>query len=167
MAKPIRKYHSEYDPDKEDPYWEPSSKENELKMQLQMLGIEEITAESLRLLWASLDHNYYKGHLSSLSCRLYEELGSGHFGVVNRGVWSVEDKEREVAVKSLADGSSENQQIQFLQEAAIMGQFRHPNVITLHGLIMENDPVSVKKFPANAGVCWGIVCLHRCCLWWK
>ena len=76
--------------------------------------------------------------------RICEELGSGQFGVVNRGVWSVGDEEREVAVKSLADDSTEDKRIQFLQEAAIMGQFKHPNVITLHGVLTDNDPVSVK-----------------------
>ena len=73
--------------------------------------------------------------------RLCEELGSGQFGVVNRAVWSVGDEEREVAVKSLADDSTEDKRIQFLQEAAIMGQFKHPNVLTLHGVLMETDTV--------------------------
>ena len=45
---------------------------------------------------------------------LSEELGSGEFGVVRRGVWSVGGEEREVAVKSLADGSTEEKRIQFL-----------------------------------------------------
>ena len=76
-----------------------------------------------------------------LQCRLSDELGSGEFGVVRRGVWSVGGEEREVAVKSLADGSTEEKRIQFLQEAAIMGQFKHPNVITLHGVLLDCDPV--------------------------
>ena len=71
------------------------------------------------------------------------ELGSGEFGVVRRGVWSVGGEEREVAVKSLADGSTEEKRIQFLQEAAIMGQFKHPNVITLHGVLLESKTVKV------------------------
>ena len=50
-------------------------------------------------------------------------------------------EEREVAVKTLADGSTEEKRIQFLQEAAIMSQFKHPNVITLHGVLMEKEPV--------------------------
>ena len=80
-------------------------------------------------------------HFTSLYPRLKEELGSGEFGVVRRGVWSVGGEEREVAVKSLADGSTEEKRIQFLQEAAIMGQFKHPNVITLHGVRIEKEPV--------------------------
>ena len=71
------------------------------------------------------------------------ELGSGEFGVVRRGVWSVGGEEREVAVKSLADGSTEEKRIQFLQEAVIMGQFKHPNVITLHGVLLERKTVKV------------------------
>ena len=81
--------------------------------------------------------------------RLLNKLGSGEFGVVRRGVWSVGGEEREVAVKSLADGSTEEKRIQFLQEAAIMGQFKHPNVITLHGILLDHDPVRLY-----------IVCLH-------
>ena len=70
-----------------------------------------------------------------------DELGQGEFGVVMKGVWSVGEEEREVAVKSLADGSTEEKRIQFLQEAAIMCQFRNPNVITLHGVLMDHEPV--------------------------
>ena len=69
---------------------------------------------------------------------MLEELGHGEFGVVMKGLWR---EGREVAVKSLADGSTEEKRIQFLQEAAIMGQFKHPNVITLHGVLMEHEPV--------------------------
>ena len=71
-----------------------------------------------------------------------EELGSGHFGVVRKGVWSVGEQEREVAVKSLADNSSEKR-IQYLQEAAIMGQFKHPSIVTLHGVITASEPVCI------------------------
>ena len=64
--------------------------------------------------------------------------------MVMKGVWSVDGKEREVAVKSLADGSTEEKRIQFLQEAAIMSQFKHPNVITLHAVLMDHEPVRVR-----------------------
>ena len=77
------------------------------------------------------------------------ELGSGEFGVVRRGVWSVGEEEREVAVKTLADGSTEEKRIQFLQEAAIMSQFKHPNVITLHGVLMEKEPVNLYCLEAS------------------
>ena len=32
--------------------------------------------------------------------------------------------------------------IKFLQEAAIMGQFHHPNIIKLHGVVTTGEPVS-------------------------
>ena len=69
------------------------------------------------------------------------ELGSGEFGVVRKGVWSVGGKEKEMGVKSLADGSTEEKRIQILQEATIMGQFKHPNVIIFHGVFLERKPV--------------------------
>ena len=33
-------------------------------------------------------------------------------------------------------------QVKFLQEAAIMGQFKHPNVIKLYGMVTVGEPVS-------------------------
>ena len=80
-------------------------------------------------------------HSNIIVLRLLSELGSGEFGVVRSGVWSVGGEEREVAIKTLADGSTKEKRIQFLQEAAIMSQFKHPNVITLYGVLMEKEPV--------------------------
>ena len=45
----------------------------------------------------------------------------------------------EVAVKTLTDSANT---VQFLQEAAIMAQFRHPNILTLHGVVSTGDPVN-------------------------
>ena len=49
----------------------------------------------------------------------------------------------EVAVKMLKSGSDETDEVKFLQEAAIMGQFKHPNVIKLHGVVTVGTPVSI------------------------
>ena len=40
--------HYEVDEDYGDPYWDPSSKEDELRMQLQMLKVQEIPSEDLQ-----------------------------------------------------------------------------------------------------------------------
>ena len=72
-----------------------------------------------------------------------EHLGSGQFGTVNKGVWQSPGGAVEVAVKTLKPGSDETDQVKFLQEAAIMGQFKHPNVIRLHGVVTVGKPVSV------------------------
>ena len=70
-------------------------------------------------------------------------LGSGQFGTVSRGVWQDGNKCVEVAVKKLQDNFSEEEAVRFLQEAAIMGQFRHPNIIQLHGVVTVVTPVCV------------------------
>ena len=76
-----------------------------------------------------------------LSCfnRKVAHLGSGEFGSVDRGQWTSERGVMEVAVKTLTDSANT---VKFLQEAAIMAQFRHPNVITLHGVVSNGVPVS-------------------------
>ena len=76
-------------------------------------------------------------------CRLTNQLGSGQFGVVYKGVWKSPSRgEVEVAIKTLKGGSGEEDRVKFLQEAAIMGQFKHPNVVTLYGVVSEGEPVS-------------------------
>ena len=51
--------------------------------------------------------------------------------------------EVEVAVKTLKEGSGEEDRVKFLQEAAIMGQFRHPNVVEMYGVVKTEVMVSL------------------------
>ena len=63
-----------------------------------------------------------------------------------KAAWSISGTTKEVAVKTLKPGSSENDKVRFLQEAAIMGQFNHPYVVKLYGVVTVEDPVSVFFF---------------------
>ena len=77
--------------------------------------------------------------------RLTELLGTGQFGNVHLGEWTAQGSKDKihVAVKTLKEGAGEQDKVKFLQEAAIMGQFSHPNVVKLYGVITEGEPVSV------------------------
>ena len=70
-------------------------------------------------------------------------LGSGHFGNVDRGLWRSAKSNAgvpvEVALKSLTEGVNE---VKFLQEAAIMAQFEHPNVVSLFRVVSKGKPMS-------------------------
>ncbi len=66
-------------------------------------------------------------------------LGSGQFGKVDKGVWTTPYGAVDVAVKTLSTGGDK---VKFLQEAAIMAQFRHPNIVLLHGVVCRGTPVS-------------------------
>lgn len=46
-----------------------------------------------------------------------------------------------IAVKQLLPNASSMERVKLLQEAAIMGQFSHPNVVKLYGLVTLGDPV--------------------------
>ena len=48
-----------------------------------------------------------------------------------------------MALKTVKQEASEGERIKFLQEAAIMGQFRHPNVIEIRGVVTMDEPVSM------------------------
>ena len=74
--------------------------------------------------------------------RIGGNLGSGQFGTVDEGKWlEAHDNPVQVAVKSLNQGASGHDRIKFLQEAAIMAQFRHPNVVALHGVAHKDGQV--------------------------
>ena len=80
---------------------------------------------------------------SHVSHRLAERLGSGQFGEVFRGLWLSTDVEVEVAVKTLKEDTGEEDRVKFLQEAAIMCQFKNPNVVKMHGVVTMGEPVSL------------------------
>ena len=75
-------------------------------------------------------------------CRLREVIGAGQFATVMKGVWLLPGGSLDVAVKTLKEGSSEEDKVKFLQEAAINGQFWHPNVVRLMGVVTVGEPVS-------------------------
>ena len=81
----------------------------------------------------------------SIIYRVVGHLGSGQFGSVEQGLWKRHGtKPVDVALKSINKEGSEDK-LKFLQEAAIMAQFRHPNVIMLYGVVTRGDPVSLKR----------------------
>lgn len=66
-----------------------------------------------------------------------EPLGSGRFGNVLKATWRSETGSVDVAVKKLHEGASQEERIKFLQEAAIMKQFNHPNVVEIKGVAID------------------------------
>ena len=81
----------------------------------------------------------------TFSDRITENLGSGQFGQVARGLWQSPIGVIPVAIKTLKEsrkGGNEDQ-VRFLQEAAINGQFQHRNVVKLYGVVTLGRPVSM------------------------
>jgi serine/threonine protein kinase len=71
-----------------------------------------------------------------------EPVGAGQFGEVCRAQWVISGATKDITVKTLkAEFSLEEEKVRFLQEAAIMGQFFHPNIIKLYGVVTVGDPV--------------------------
>ena len=80
--------------------------------------------------------------IPSLCLRAQTVLGSGEFGEVFKGIWETPYGPQEVAIKMLKKGSTDKQKATFLQEAAIMAQFRHPHIVRFLGAITVDEPVS-------------------------
>ena len=117
----------------------PAESEEALYTQIAQINIAKIERTSLRYyvqytVPMQLSHGIY---------RMEEEIGSGQFGTVYKGVWlSPAGGEVAVAVKTLKEGSGGEDRVKFLQEATIMGQFKHPNVVTMYGVVTVEEPVS-------------------------
>ncbi|KAL2085712.1 hypothetical protein ACEWY4_019032 [Coilia grayii] len=76
--------------------------------------------------------------------RIERVIGAGEFGEVCSGRLRLPSKrEIHVAIKSLKAGYTEQQRRDFLSEASIMGQFDHPNIIRLEGVVTRCKPVMI------------------------
>uniref|UniRef100_A0A667X9D7 receptor protein-tyrosine kinase n=1 Tax=Myripristis murdjan TaxID=586833 RepID=A0A667X9D7_9TELE len=76
--------------------------------------------------------------------KIEEVIGAGEFGEVCRGRLKIPGKkENYVAIKTLKGGYTDKQRRDFLSEASIMGQFQHPNIIHLEGIITASCPVMI------------------------
>ena len=100
-------------------------------------------------------------------------LGNGAFGIVYKGVWCHADVgseqivEEEVAVKTMEGGASEEDRIKFLQEAAIMGQFDHPNIVKIMGITVKDETVKITlSFFPKFYSCM-LFCTHSIKLLWS
>ncbi|XP_066028543.1 ephrin type-B receptor 3-like [Pocillopora verrucosa] len=65
------------------------------------------------------------------------------FSDVYKGILKSREGKGVVAVKVLRPGSSEKNQKDFLSEASLMGQFDHPNVIRLVGVVTRSRPTMI------------------------
>ena len=74
--------------------------------------------------------------------RIIEELGRGGMGIVYRA--EQVGVERIVALKVLLDGSRSGQRgrARFLSEIKSLGQLRHPNIVTIYGVVETSDVVA-------------------------
>ncbi|KAI7809919.1 putative ephrin type-A receptor 3-like [Triplophysa rosa] len=82
--------------------------------------------------------------IDASTIRIERVIGAGEFGEVCSGRLKLPSKrEIYVAIKSLKAGYSEKQRRDFLSEASIMGQFDHPNIIRLEGVVTRCKPVMI------------------------
>ncbi|XP_061559883.1 ephrin type-A receptor 7 isoform X2 [Phycodurus eques] len=88
-------------------------------------------------------HQFAK-ELDASCIKIERVIGAGQFGEVCSGWLKVPGKrDTSVAIKTLKVGYTEKQKMDFLCEASIMGQFDHPNVVHLEGVVTRGKPVMI------------------------
>ncbi|XP_060012457.1 ephrin type-A receptor 1 isoform X5 [Lagenorhynchus albirostris] len=71
-------------------------------------------------------------------------IGEGEFGEVYRGSLRTPSQgAKTVAIKTLKDTSPDGQWWNFLREATIMGQFNHPHILHLEGVVTKRKPIMI------------------------
>ncbi|XP_045433713.1 ephrin type-A receptor 1 isoform X3 [Pipistrellus kuhlii] len=71
-------------------------------------------------------------------------IGEGEFGEVYQGTLRIPSQDcRTVAIKTLKDTSPDGQWWNFLREATIMGQFNHPHILRLEGVVTKRKPIMI------------------------
>ncbi|XP_019849285.1 PREDICTED: uncharacterized protein LOC100641922 [Amphimedon queenslandica] len=93
-------------------------------------------------IYEQLSRNKFR-ELTPGQIKVGDRLGSGQFGSVSKGVWESPTGPVDVAIKTLNNNTSEDEKVKFLQEAAIMGQFHHPNIVKLHGMVTVGEPMMI------------------------
>ena len=69
-------------------------------------------------------------------------MASGGFVEVHKGAWKGKKRDLDIVVKSLKRNAPQEEKIKLLQEAAIMDQFHHPNILQFYGVVNEEATVS-------------------------
>ena len=96
-------------------------------------------------------------------------IGSGQFGQVFRGTYTnALGGKVNVAVKMCKPESGTQEIVEFLREAAIMGQFDHPHIIQIFGYVPCVCCVVCCVYVCCVYcvcVCWAVCCVCMVCVW--
>ena len=103
-----------------DTYWEPHSTEDDI--------------------YSQMSQHMYKEILPS-GVTMSSQLGAGQFGEVYKGELQTLHGQVDVAVKLVKKGAPQEERVKLLQEAAILGQFRHRHIVRLVGVVTVSEPV--------------------------
>ena len=90
-------------------------------------------------LFDQMHKSRYK-ELKTENLKIFNLVGKGEFGDVWKGTLDTPIGEIPVAIKLLKDTLGKQENISFLQEAAIIGQFNHINVLKLIGVVTLSEP---------------------------
>ncbi|KFO22108.1 Ephrin type-B receptor 6 [Fukomys damarensis] len=95
----------------------------------------EDPCQAIRELTREVDPAYIK---------IEEVIGAGSFGEVCRGrLQPLGQCEQAVAIQALWTGGTESLQMTLLGRAALLGQFQHPNILRLEGVVTKSWPFMV------------------------
>eukprot|EP01137_Pigoraptor_chileana_P002116 Opistho-2@40529 len=93
-----------------------------------------VQESALKLASVEVDHE---------SIDLTDPLGQGEFGMVHKALLTAGDRPRLCAAKSMRDGTTFKERIDFIAEAEVMLGLQHPNIISLVGVAVKKEPILI------------------------
>ncbi|XP_062509556.1 insulin-like growth factor 1 receptor isoform X2 [Corticium candelabrum] len=92
-----------------------------------------------------VDYQPDKWEINGEDITLEKELGAGAFGLVYVGRWQKSDSEEplKVAVKTVQEGASHHDKMEFLHEASVMKCFKSCHIVQLLGIVSQSYDVMV------------------------
>uniref|UniRef100_A0A4W3IEK2 non-specific protein-tyrosine kinase n=1 Tax=Callorhinchus milii TaxID=7868 RepID=A0A4W3IEK2_CALMI len=91
-----------------------------------------------RCIPATASFSFEKWEINPSDLTFMKQLGSGQFGVVRLGKFRAKHK---VAIKTVYEGAMSEED--FIEEAKIMMNLSHPNLVQLHGVCTQQRPIYI------------------------
>lgn len=92
------------------------------------------------------------GSLTVHGARTLFSFCPGEFGEVYQGTLRIPNQEcKTVAIKTLKDTSPDGHWWNFLREATIMGQFNHPHILHLEGVVTKSMKIGLQALGWRGG----------------
>ena len=128
--------------------------------------------KNLNLLFNQMSEKRFR-EIARSAVELQDEIGSGQFGQVYKALWHTSGEQSNpfnkkdalpVAVKTLHSTSTTEMKTTFIQEVAIMGQFSHPNVLRLLGIVSRTEPFMIVTELMHTELLKFVLILRSCSL---
>ena len=102
----------------------------------------KIPSKNLSTIYDDMSESNFR-EINRKTLTLNDKLSHSQFAVIFKGIWSSNYGDVPVAIKVVNDTNNNEETICVLREATVMGQFDHPNILKLFGVVTLGKPYMI------------------------